>query len=674
LLSEKPPVTEDRESRIDKRESIGGSTLLTASAQPWSFDPRSSIFDPRFPHLPNRPLPKLVEIVVDGIRWRVAPECRDRLLGPNGFRLQEWLQAGQAVAVKHGPHRTVYRVNLPGLSFYLKHNRVIDFRTWIRQLVRPSKSAMEFERVVAVAGRRIPTVTPLGLGEALHGWRPGDNFLVTHCLENTEPLSHFIEQTLSRFQSVRQVRVRQRLAKEMGEFIARIHDAGILHNDLHAGNILVRLEADDRPQLFLIDLHSVKIGRPLNWSASRANLVILSHWFMIQACRTDRLRFWHTYLSARGNFGGRLATSKSEIRNLAHDLEKRSWRSTLRLWRAREVRYLTRNRAFEPLALGVVRGHIIRDLNYAALQELSADPDAPFRRPDVNVLKDSPSSTVIEFDMPLKGSPCRVVYKRFRVKTWLDPIAAWFRRPAALRSWIFGQGLRESGLPTPQPLAVFFRRRCGLSFEGYLLTEKINNVQELHRFVADLDLLPGPERQKVLRNSIDRVACLVRDLHARRLSHRDLKAANILVRSEVEGQRSEVGVRRSESRGQRAEPGAEGRPATGPESGSRDQEPRVISQGSEVTPFSPTVWLIDLVGVKRHRRLSGRRRVQNLARLHASFFHSSAITRSDKLRFLRTYLQWGLFGRDGWKRYWREIEIATRAKIARNTRLRRPLG
>ena len=66
--------------------------------------------------------------------------------------------------------------------------------------------------------------------------------------------------------------------------------------------------------------------------------------------------------------------------------------------------------------------------------------------------------------------------------------------------------------------------------------------------------------------------------------------------------------------------------------------------------------------------------MRNLARLHASFYQASSLTRTDKLRFLRLYLQWGLFGRDGWKRWWREIESATRAKIARNTRLRRPLG
>ena len=88
----------------------------------------------------------------------------------------------------------------------------------------------------------------------------------------------------------------------------------------------------------------------------------------------------------------------------------------------------------------------------------------------------------------------------------------------------------------------------------------------------------------------------------------------------------------------------------------------------------PTCWLIDLVGVERRGKLRRSRRVQNLTRLHASFHRHPAVTRTDKLRFLRAYLEWGLRGRDGWKRWWREIEQATRAKVARNARNRRPLA
>src|SRR5260370_16582281 len=139
----------------------------------------------------------MVEIHVAGMRWLIAPEYQDLLLGAEGLRLQEWLQTGQAVAVKHGPHRAVYRVDLPGLSFYLKHNRVIDLRTWVRQLVRPSKAAMEFNRALAVAARRVPTVMPLGIGGGAEGRRPSDNFFITRSLHDTRPPSTFIHQPLA---------------------------------------------------------------------------------------------------------------------------------------------------------------------------------------------------------------------------------------------------------------------------------------------------------------------------------------------------------------------------------------------------------------------------------------------------------------------------------------------
>jgi hypothetical protein len=87
-----------------------------------------------------------------------------------------------------------------------------------------------------------------------------------------------------------------------------------------------------------------------------------------------------------------------------------------------------------------------------------------------------------------------------------------------------------------------------------------------------------------------------------------------------------------------------------------------------------TVWLIDLAGVLTRRRLLLARRIQNLARLHASIGRHVLLTRTEKLRFLQTYLQWGLAGRSNWKTWWRAIEKATQTKIKRNARNGRPLS
>jgi len=575
-------------------------------------------------------------------QWQVTPAYRDLLLSPEGLRLDGWLSSGAAQKVKHGPHRTVYRVDLPGLSFYLKHNRLPNTRAWLRGLLRPSKARLEYDRAMDVAARGVPTITPLGIGET-HGWKPGESWLITLALEDCEPLSSFLESTLPGFPLARQTRLRQRIATALATLIARMHDAGIWHNDLHAGNLLICVEKDDLPALFLVDLHAVRIGRPLGWRASRANLVLLNHWFSMRANRADRLRFWKGYCRARADSGtvpflAVLGLNRRDDHRLAKELERLTWKSNLRFWRNRDRRCLVNNRYYQKLirkesdGLPGIDGMIATDLDRQAMQALLTSPQEPFRQAGTVLLKDSRSSTVTAMALPVNDILCPVIYKRFiGTRHWRDWLADLLRRLPALSSWINGHGLRERCLPSPRPLAAF-RSYEGLSnLDGYLLTVKIPDAVDLHRFVAGLGRLPPLECRAALRHSIDQLARLVREMHRRRASHRDLKAVNILV-----------------------------------------QRPKADFPKLNVD-FGP-FWLIDLVGVRFHRWLSNGRKVKNLARLHASFHAHPGLTRSDKLRFLRVYLQWGLFGRSEWKIWWREIEKATLAKVARNQRSGRPLA
>jgi len=243
------------------------------------------------------------------------------------------------------------------------------------------------------------------------------------------------------------------------------------------------------------------------------------------------------------------------------------------------------------------------------------------------------------------GQVRRVIYKRFRVITWSDPVTALARRTPALRSWVHGQGFRERGLPTARPLAVFHRKRQGLCYEGYLLTEKIENAQELHTFCAGIQKLPPAARRQILRRQIIQVAQVIRELHRRQLSHRDLKAANILVSRDVSQFLSPFSSRAWTTNSQNLLP-----------------------------VFATSVWLIDLVGVERRGRLTRSRKVQNLTRLNASFVRSTLLTRTDRLRFLRDYMHWELHGDADWKKWWKAIEQATLAKVARNLRRGRPLA
>ena len=67
-------------------------------------------------------------------------------------------------------------------------------------------------------------------------------------------------------------------------------------------------------------------------------------------------------------------------------------------------------------------------------------------------------------------------------------------------------------------------------------------------------------------------------------------------------------------------------------------------------------------------------RVRDLARLNASFVQAPIVSRADRLRFLRTYLMWGLRKHADWADWWKQIDLATGEKVRRNERRNRPLA
>ena len=137
--------------------------------------------------------------------------------------------------------------------------------------------------------------------------------------------------------------------------------------------------------------------------------------------------------------------------------------------------------------------------------------------------------------------------------------------------------------------------------------------------------LPPDVRRTRIKSLTVSLAELIRSLHDRSLSHRDLKAANILVSRDMTNGRHALSV-------------------------------------------------IDLVGVNLRHPIPLNRRVQNLARLCLSLDAVPGRNRADFLRFLRLYLPWGLSPLNDWKGFWRSIEKSMRSKRSRNLRRQRPLS
>jgi hypothetical protein len=131
---------------------------------------------------------------------------------------------------------------------------------------------------------------------------------------------------------------------------------------------------------------------------------------------------------------------------------------------------------------------------------------------------------------------------------------------------------------------------------------------------------------RILRVWGERLARVVRAMHDRGVSHRDLKAPNVMLR------------------------------------------------GAAVDPASAAPVIIDLVGVRAGRDgVPFVRCAKELARLNASFLAVPHVTRTERLRFLFAYLRAGGNQTD-WKNWWKAVSTATAAKVEKNRRSGRAIG
>ena len=106
-------------------------------------------------------------------------------------------------------------------------------------------------------------------------------------------------------------------------------------------------------------------------------------------------------------------------------------------------------------------------------------------------------------------------------------------------------------------------------------------------------------------------------------------------------------------------------------------EPSAYSQDIQNLLYMPesAIWLIDLVGVETFTELTKARKVQNLARLNASFFTSPMVSLPDRLRFLKAYRSWSIHQTAGdWKIFWKALAVETLAKVEKNRRAGRVLA
>ena len=564
------------------------------------------------------------------VKWILAPEVaesktiREALFNEGVLRFPQWLDANMVKTIKSGSHRSVYQIQLPQMDIHLKHNRISGPRAFFRECFRATKAKNEFRMALDLLSLGIPTIAPLAFGTSA-GFLP-DSFIITHTLENSTPLSDYWE-TLQSQTWEESWDNRHELIKALAIFLATMHRKGVVHTDLHPGNLMVQTNKQKPSKIMMLDLHPVRIhSTRVPWEIRLENLAMLDRWAALHASLTDRMRLWDYYTKEVGGFEGDDAFAfhdKYWLKKQVIIMKALESNANLKLWSSFDLRCMGNNRRFKKFRHNNIKGHHVADLGKDCLIELVNLKTETGDSPGLKILKKSKSSEVVALTIKDGATEKKIIYKKIFATKMIDPLLSLFRPDGTSRSWAMGHAMIVRQLPTPRPLAMWHTHSVGLKVDGVIITEEIPNAIDMPGYLLKIDQLDEPVKTQILRTLVNKVAHLIRKMHDLSVSHRDLKSPNLMV---------------SENGG------------------------------------TIKIWLVDLVGVRTHTYLPDERKAQNLARLNSSFVNSKQISNTEKLRFLRQYLRWGMEGPFTWKTWWRKIGRLTGLKIAKNQRSGRPLA
>lgn len=543
----------------------------------------------------------------DGVVWQFESSLRDELLAPDGISIERWVGSGKAERIKSAPGRDIHRLELAGGPAYLK--RFWPKNAWhaLRHRLGLRRAEAEFMLAQEFARLDIPTVRPMAVG--VEGKRPLRSYFLSEAVPRSRPVYEFVEENFRRGILDIPTRVRRQAIRDLAEIIARLHQAGMEHRDLHERNILVQSLGRGKSRFVLLDLQDVRKHRWLSWRSARRDLSRLGRYFSIRVTRTDRLAFFQHYARHRDWDG-------AVVRKRARDAERETIESRARFWRRRDRRWSPCPTGFTRVRQGGVRVRASQDVTRDLIERALERPNDILTR-EVKAWIKSTNRRGIAVVCLDRSLPTQIV-KQERKGWWKELWASWFREPVGSRCWRLAHSLRLREIPTPKAQMLVEQRRLGIVAQSMLCMDQSEGARSAIEYIDMIAREEGETRSR-RRSALAQLARLIRMMHDRRVTHRDLKASNILAREE------------------------EGLPA-----------------------FT----LIDLEGARTWQNVPWSRRVQNLSRLAVSLAQSPHLKASDLAYMLRVYLgrEWS---NESERRRW---IVATCARMMQKRRRNRRRG
>ncbi len=535
------------------------------------------------------------------------------------------------VRVKENARREVWRVEIAGASYYLKYFFREPPAAQIKHWFRPPPCVAEWNSGQFAARHDIPAVRPLGYTMQLRRGPRLCSLLISEAAEKAIPLNEFWRHIQADDDSKRGRADAARLIDMVAEMIARAHQAGFEHLDMHAENILVQTIGPRRYRALFVDLQSSRQGIPIQDRAVVRNLAQLNQWFGKNSSLADRLRFLRSYFRWRNEYETAFPHARPlglRFEELVTELMAAAQRHAQRLWRQRDRRVFRSGSYFKKVRLpDGWRGFVVArckhalDASRASAMTFTRDwwttllrnPLRWFTSAEAQNCKNSHSASVRRAVVQTDDGPLPVIIKRPLARNWRRWLTQLLSPSRSRRAWQTGHALLHRDLPTARPLAMIERRLGPLTFDSLIISEGIPGATDLESYLRrEQAARTPPEWAALKRQLLPVLAAHARRLRERGIAHRDCKASNILI---------------------------------------------------QPLP-TPSLFWIDMDGLRVLRRsLTPAEALRPLVRLYVSLREIPGITRADLARFLRAYLAGFGTPREAWRIAWRELSGGVDAKL-----------
>ena len=437
-------------------------------------------------------------------RWTIAEDAAQWLSptlldDPEAFLLHNLSQG----PLKESRVRMACIIPGPKGDLFLKRYKIRGFTEGWKYLVVPSKARNEWQMAQQALAKGILTPVPLAMAERRKGWFLQDALLINQAISPSCPLIELIP-----------AGGHKELFFQAASLLSEAHEAGLFHQDLHAGNILVGMT---EKKLYLIDLHRSRFLRSVSRRRRRWNLAQFFYSLQAWLSPEDKMAFLQQYDEEEDILKGKLEQGLKEIERQEQRIHRRHMRSrTKRCLKESGGFYVATEQGWQ------IWGR--RGWKPQALLKIVTRHRAIVDKGKEGLIKSDCRTAITLFNY----KETRLCVKEYRYPGPWQPWKELFRRSKGRKGWLMGNGLVVRGIGGVIPQALLEKRRRGLLQEAFLIMETPPGYSELDRYLV---MAFAAQRDDTRREAfLDAFADFMAHLYLQGIIHRDLKTCNIMVR------------------------------------------------------------------------------------------------------------------------------------------------